>query len=823
MPEYLAPGVYVEEVPSGNKPIQAASTSTAGMVGLAERGPVGTPVLVTSSGAYNRIFGGKLDPSVFTEGRESLPHAAEGFFTNGGSRLYVVRIIGDGSSESSIQMVAAATGGATTNIVSNYSNAGTEILVDSTAPFVNGETFFISDGANSEAVTLTAAVASEARIGVARLSNTYLAASTPNVHLQDTTTIETTFSANIAAGETTITVADSSLITATAGQVMLVRDSTAIPPVQELVEFISKDDASNSVVLAAGLEHDYSTGSEWVLLVNSATAQVLAVDTDASLAPVYLNVGPPDPLFVPGAIIRIEDGTQEEVAFISARPEMVTLAAPFVNNHSAGTSIVANVTGVLTVHARWPGEWGDSLHISSRPSSQVETTSVGLTAAGPTMQLVTAFGLFPGSVVNIIPAGATVALSREVLDVDASRGRVTFTTDLPVIPAGSVVTSQEFSLLIERVENGKTVESEFFEKLSMASEHPRYALRILGSWDTATDRPSETGESTLVRLSDNADGTSRVLPLIHNVRLPLDGGNDDLMGVDDNTYIGVKADDPHARTGIQALENESTLSLVAVPGQVSVNVQKELLAHCEKMRYRFAVLDTPIGSNLQQARTHRQNFDSTRAAIYYPGLVVPNQFGDKGETMVIPSSGHTLGVYARTDVTRGVHKTPANEVLRGIQRFEVGLNKGEQDILNPINLNCMRDFRSENRGLRIYGGRVATSDPEFKYVSVRRLMLFIEQSLDTGLQWAVFEPNSEPLWAAVKQSITGFLSTVWRAGALEGTVQEEAFYVNIGYNVTMTQTDIDNGKMIVEIGVAPVKPAEFVIVRISQKTREATA
>jgi hypothetical protein len=160
--------------------------------------------------------------------------------------------------------------------------------------------------------------------------------------------------------------------------------------------------------------------------------------------------------------------------------------------------------------------------------------------------------------------------------------------------------------------------------------------------------------------------------------------------------------------------------------------------------------------------------------------------------------------------------------VRSILSFETALTKGEQDIANPINLNCFRDFRTENRGLRVYGGRVATSDPEWRYINVRRLLLFIEQSLDTGLQWAVFEPNDTPLWDTVKQSVTNFLNTVWRSGALEGTKQEEAFFVRIGYDITMTQDDIDNGRMIVEIGVAPVKPAEFVIVRISQKTREAT-
>jgi phage tail sheath protein FI len=243
----------------------------------------------------------------------------------------------------------------------------------------------------------------------------------------------------------------------------------------------------------------------------------------------------------------------------------------------------------------------------------------------------------------------------------------------------------------------------------------------------------------------------------------------------------------------------------------------------ELMRYRFAVLDTPLGATMQGARIHRQNFDTTRAAVYYPGLVIADPFGPSGQLRTITSSGHMLGVIARTDVTRGVHKAPGNEVVNGILQFETKIGKGEQDILNPLHINCYRDFREQNRGLRIYGARVATSDSQLKYINVRRLLLFIEQSLDTGLHWAVFEPNSEPLWDTVRQSVTNFLVTVWRSGALSGTKQEEAFFVRIGFNVTMTQDDIDNGRMIVVIGVAPVKPAEFVIVRLSQKTIEATS
>jgi hypothetical protein len=306
----------------------------------------------------------------------------------------------------------------------------------------------------------------------------------------------------------------------------------------------------------------------------------------------------------------------------------------------------------------------------------------------------------------------------------------------------------------------------------------------------------------------------------------MSGGDDDLAGIQadpDSAFIGDPSDDPHLRTGIQAMENENSISIVAAPGQTSVGVQNALLEHCEKMRYRFAVIEPPAGAKVAEARTHRQNFDSTRGAIYYPWLDVADPVGAPGDMIRIPPSGHVMGIYARTDVARGVWKAPANEVVRGILQLDTALTKGEQDILNPVHVNCFRDFRSVNRGLRLYGARTLSSDPEFRYVNVRRTLLYIEQSLDTGLQWAVFEPNAEPLWASVKQSVSGFLRTLWRDGGLEGTSEDEAFFVNIGYDVTMTQADIDNGRLIVVIGVAIVKPAEFVIVKISQKTREATS
>ncbi len=196
---------------------------------------------------------------------------------------------------------------------------------------------------------------------------------------------------------------------------------------------------------------------------------------------------------------------------------------------------------------------------------------------------------------------------------------------------------------------------------------------------------------------------------------------------------------------------------------------------------------------------------------------------------LIPAAGHVTGIYARVDIDRGVHKAPANEVLRGIvtrdlnnnkKPLEFTMGKREQDILNPKGVNVIRDFRTDGRDIRVFGARTMSTDSMWKYVNVRRLFIFIEQSIDRGTQWAVFEPNSDQTWAAIRTSISAFLRTVWRNGALMGTTQDEAFFVKCD-RTTMTQDDIDNGRLICLIGVAPVKPAEFVIFRISQKTLEA--
>ncbi len=285
-------------------------------------------------------------------------------------------------------------------------------------------------------------------------------------------------------------------------------------------------------------------------------------------------------------------------------------------------------------------------------------------------------------------------------------------------------------------------------------------------------------------------------------------------------YIGVD-NGPGQRSGLQALVDIDEISILAIPGITAQVVQNAMITQCETLMDRFAVFD-PV-YNLNSAiedvqNVQRRRYDTKYAALYFPNLVAIDPVS--GQEIVLPPSGHVLGLYAKTDVERGVHKAPANVVVQGITGVEVIINKGEQDILNPDNINVIRDFRAANRGIRIWGARCLTSDTQWKYVPVRRLFIFVEESLDEGTQWVVFEPNDEPLWARVRQSISNFLLRVWRDGALMGATQEEAFFVRCD-RTTMTQDDIDNGRLIVLVGIAPVKPAEFVIIRISQFTAEA--
>lgn len=287
-------------------------------------------------------------------------------------------------------------------------------------------------------------------------------------------------------------------------------------------------------------------------------------------------------------------------------------------------------------------------------------------------------------------------------------------------------------------------------------------------------------------------------------------------------YVGNSAD----RTGFGGLETIEEITMVSVPDLMAAyetglldlegvqTVQLATIAHCELMGNRMAILDPPPGMNAQQVkewRVDKAKYDSKFAALYWPRIKVFDPA--TGQNVLVPPSGHMAGVWARSDGARGVHKAPANEVVRGAVDLETTITKGEHDLLNPVNVNCIRSF--PGRGIRVWGARTLSSDPSWRYVNVRRLFNYVEQSILGGTQFAVFEPNDQQLWGSLRRTISAFLYRVWLDGALFGVTPEQAFYVKCDEETNPSEV-IEAGQVVVEIGIAPVKPAEFVVFRLAQ-------
>lgn len=285
--------------------------------------------------------------------------------------------------------------------------------------------------------------------------------------------------------------------------------------------------------------------------------------------------------------------------------------------------------------------------------------------------------------------------------------------------------------------------------------------------------------------------------------------------------------DAAERSGINGLELAEEVTMVVCTDIMALYqanritqegvkvIQTAMIDHCNNMKDRVAILDVLPGLSPQEVKDWVVNecgYDSSYAAVYYPWIKVANPLPDS-ETIYVPPSGHIAGLYARVDNTRGVHKAPANEIVQGAVGLEVAITKGEQDILNPNSINCIRAF--PGRGIRVWGGRTLSSDPEWRYINVRRLFNFIEKSIENGTQWAVFEPNDHRLWAKIRRDVGAFLKRVWSDGALFGLTPEEAFYVKCDEELNPVEVR-DAGMVITEIGICPVKPAEFVVFRISQ-------
>jgi uncharacterized protein len=292
--------------------------------------------------------------------------------------------------------------------------------------------------------------------------------------------------------------------------------------------------------------------------------------------------------------------------------------------------------------------------------------------------------------------------------------------------------------------------------------------------------------------------------------------------LDADAYVGDAAD----RTGFSGLEAIDEVTMLAVPdalaafeqgsidGENLKAIQLAMIAHCELMGDRMAIIDPPSDLSAQQVKEWRLDgggFDSRYAVLYWPWVKIFDPA--MGANRFVPPSGHMAGVWARNDDTRGVHKAPANEVIRGVTSLQTQITKTEQELLNPLGINCIRSF--PGRGIRVWGARTLSSDAEWRYLNVRRLFNYLEESILQGTQWAVFEPNDAALWARIRRTITAFLTNEWRKGALFGANPEQAFFVKCDGETNPAES-IDVGQVVCQVGVAPVKPAEFVIFQLSQ-------
>jgi hypothetical protein len=452
----------------------------------------------------------------------------------------------------------------------------------------------------------------------------------------------------------------------------------------------------------------------------------------------------------------------------------------------------------VAVKAKNPGAWGNQVEIVFEPSSKAKT-QIFEDLGGRKYRVKNSAGFNEGDTV-VFTAGeqkvvTTVTSVRDnVIELKDELGADAVDTGL--VPS-KVLSTAEFNL---HVVFGDDVET--YENCSFNAAAANHVDKV-------------TSRSNHVQITANAKASvADLFAESEKVVLGLSGGSDgSLGGVTPDVYVGAD-NGPGKRTGIQAFVDNDEVSIMAIPGVTDPVVQLALVAHCENLASRFAILDIPRDkTKVPDVLAHRDLFDTSYAAMYNPWLQVYDPLEKR--SIFIPPSGSVAGVYARNDNTRGVEKAPANEVLRGVTGLDVQYNKGEQDILNPKGVNLIRSFTGQ--GIRIWGARTLSSNSLWKYVNIRRLFIFIEESIKAGTNWVVFEPNDERLWARVHRTIDAFLTRVWRSGALMGTTPNEAFFIDIGPN-TMTQDDIDNGRLICVIGIAPVKPAEFVVFRITQKT-----
>ncbi|WP_353064453.1 phage tail sheath subtilisin-like domain-containing protein [Tunturibacter psychrotolerans] len=829
MPEYLYPGVYVEEIDTGNKPIEGVSTSTAGFLGIAERGAI-TPTLLTSFGDYQRAYGGYVKDAL---GDHYLAYAVEGFFQNGGLRCFVQRVFHQDlvTPANSALSASATVGGITISangpgawgntVAYQISNAGLADptlfkltvlywtgtpspdlvsnptiaeVYDNLSSVPTSSTFY--DGAINNVSNLI----SVAQTAPGRPPNNPVSATgtDPNVQVSSQTTTPLT---QLPAGATLI-------ITAGQSKASFIQntDPTKGPTIITVTDLINNINLDTTVGAKASLNR---AGN--LTIVDPLGRGSLGLT--GTLLMVSLGTFSPTN---GGSNLNLLVGSTTALTGNSALPDGGTLVltagaatVTFKVNASAGpiksvSDLIKAINADAVVGAK------ASLDASGRLNIQDPQLRNNLAATGTLAVAGTTLGGFSAAAATLNNAGTPILLQgggdglnpnllvgavggltaptplpdTETLVLTAGAATVTFTVSAaagPIKLLGDLIAAISTDVVV-----GAQASLDGAGRLNLSDPLMRGNLTVTGTL-TIVVPPLKAPV-----LGAFSKATAQLVP-------------EDFQGTDE---------DPTQKTGLTALADVDEIAIVCCPdeyyfGPANTTIAGMLQSQCESLKNRFAILESPVSAG--QPENNNPSVNSEYAAYYYPWLYVANP--NTGVQLLVPPCGHMAGIYARSDTNVGVQKDPANEVINGIVKLQLQTNNQQQAILNVKGVNVLRYFTGA--GNLVWGGRTTSTDPDWQYINVRRIFIFVESSIQRGTQWVVFDINSDPTWRRVVRSVSDFLTGLWRDGVLQGATKDQAFFVRCD-NTTMTQADIDAGRLICIIGIAPVKPAEFVIFRIGQ-------
>ena len=773
MPEYLHPGVYVEELTTGNKPIEGVSTSTVGFLGIAERGPSGpgSATLITSYTDYARAFGGPvLKQPVW------VANGGSGYTNGSGNGTFPATIVG-GTSTQPATVTVTLTGGAVTAVT--LVNAGTYTAAPTSPAGISGLT-----GGSGATIGFNVAGQLTGPLQVANGGSGYTNGSGngtfPATLVGGQSTQPATVTVTLTGGAVTaVTLANAGTYTAaptspagisglTGGSGATISFNVAgqlTGPLQVANGGNGYTNGSGNGTFPATLVGGTSTQATTAATVNVTLTG--GVVTDVTLVSVGSYTAPPP---IPAQITGLTGGSGALIGFnpTNGQTYLAYAVEGFFQNggkrcyvqtvtSSASTEASLSVTtGTMNINAVSNGSWGDRVAVKIEPGSTSGTKLTVMYWSTPPKPDPTNNKVIDPTSRDPKDLRSAYRLEPQVIEVYDS------------LDSSNPLSPNSYGNRINAISNLITV--------TQPTGTPSLALTLLT------------------------------------------GGTDGWLAPAD--FRGNPTDLPGQKQGLDAFTEIDEISLLCCPDSYALTaivaddtvINDYLVDQCEVLKSRFAIIssksdDHPLAPTFNIPISPPSKY----AAFYYPWCNITDP--QTGLTGLIPPGGHIAGIYALTDDARGVQKAPANVAIQGIDSLQVKLTDAQQDILNPQGINLLRYFKGY--GNVVWGARTTSLDPDWKYINVRRIFIFVEQSILRATQWAVFEINDEPTWAQVRRSIGDFLTRLWMDDVLQGATKEEAFFVRCD-RTTMTQYDIDNGRLICIIGIAPVKPAEFVIFRIGQ-------